>query len=126
MAKERKCLEIIGIVQGVGFRPFIYRLAKRHNLKGFVLNNTKGVIVELEGEGAQIEEVISKIKENPPPLAQIEKIECESLPVLEYRDFEIRISRKTEEKNTLEIGIPIHKLYQLRAKIHYYQGTALR
>jgi len=101
MAKERKCLEIIGIVQGVGFRPFIYRLAKRHNLKGFVLNNTKGVIVELEGEGAQIEEVISKIKENPPPLAQIEKIECESLPVLEYRDFEIRISQKTEERNTL-------------------------
>ena len=45
-------VDIRGIVQGVGFRPFIYSLAKKHSLKGFVLNNTTGVKVEVEGERA--------------------------------------------------------------------------
>jgi hydrogenase maturation protein HypF len=45
----RTRLTIEGIVQGVGFRPFIYSLAKNHNLKGYVLNNPQGVQVEIEG-----------------------------------------------------------------------------
>jgi len=101
MVKERKRLEIKGIVQGVGFRPFIYRLAKNHKLKGFVFNNTKGVIVDLEGSHSSIESVLRKIKEQSPPLAQIKEIESKNLPVKGYKDFVIKYSRKEEEKNTL-------------------------
>jgi hydrogenase maturation protein HypF len=101
MVKERKRLEIKGIVQGVGFRPFIYRLAKNHKLKGFVFNNTKGVIVDLEGSHSNIETVLRKIKDQSPPLAQIKGIESKKLPIKGYKDFVIKYSRKEEEKITL-------------------------
>lgn len=101
MVKERKRLEIKGIVQGVGFRPFIYRLAKNYNLKGFVFNNTKGVIVDLEGSRSSIENVIREIKEQSPPLARIKGIESKKLPVKGYKNFVIKYSRKEDEKITL-------------------------
>ncbi len=101
MTKERKRLEIRGIVQGVGFRPFIYRLATTHNLKGFVLNNTTGVLIDLEGETFKIDEVIKKIKKNSPPLARIKEIESKTLPLKGYMDFVIKYSRKEDEKITL-------------------------
>ena len=48
--KSRTQIWITGIVQGVGFRPFIYNLARKYELKGYVLNNTSGVNIEVEGE----------------------------------------------------------------------------
>ena len=48
-------IQVKGVVQGVGFRPFIHRLAKTHHLRGYVLNDTTGVKMELEGEKASIE-----------------------------------------------------------------------
>lgn len=101
MVKERKRLEIKGIVQGVGFRPFIYRLAKNHNLKGFVLNNTTGVLIDLEGETSKIDEVIKEIKKHSPPLARIKEIESKTLPLKGYIDFVIKYSQKEDEKITL-------------------------
>jgi len=52
--KSRTQIWITGIVQGVGFRPFIYNLAKKYELKGYVLNNTSGVNIEVEGDPSVI------------------------------------------------------------------------
>ncbi len=69
-------LEILvrGIVQGVGFRPFVYNLARTLRLTGYVLNSSAGVLIEVEGDPEQIDQFVRKLKENPPPLAQIEDV----------------------------------------------------
>ena len=75
MPEERVKLLIKGVVQGVGFRPFIYQLAQAHNLKGWVLNSSGGVIIEAEGEKASVEAFLLDIKPKAPPRAVIESIE---------------------------------------------------
>ncbi|MBI5286766.1 MAG: carbamoyltransferase HypF, partial [Deltaproteobacteria bacterium] len=96
---ERLRIEITGIVQGVGFRPFVYNLASSKGIKGFVLNDSKGVIIEAEGE--RLEEFITTLKASPPPLARIEAIKTLRLPPVGYKDFEIRESIKEEGLSTL-------------------------
>ncbi len=101
MIKKRKRIEIEGIVQGVGFRPFIHKLAKSHNIKGFVLNKPEGVIIEVEGEQTIIEHLIKDIREKAPPFARIRKINSKTLPLKGYRDFVIKQSSVKGEKRTL-------------------------
>ncbi|MBI5903206.1 MAG: carbamoyltransferase HypF [Deltaproteobacteria bacterium] len=84
-------LHITGVVQGVGFRPFVFNLANRHNLKGFCLNDSEGVLIELQGEG--IERFIDELKTSHPPLARIERLKIErAFPLSPYTDFTIRES----------------------------------
>jgi hydrogenase maturation protein HypF len=71
----RKKLAVKGTVQGVGFRPFIYRIAAEGNLAGFVGNTTSGVIIEAEGTEADVREFIGKINSDGPPNAQILALE---------------------------------------------------
>lgn len=79
-----------GIVQGVGFRPYIYSLASRRSLKGRVFNNTAGVVIDVEGEARAIEQFVNEIRLNPPPLSQVEAVECsEHLAPADYHDFRI-------------------------------------
>ncbi|MGH9839777.1 MAG: carbamoyltransferase HypF, partial [Blastocatellia bacterium] len=79
-----------GIVQGVGFRPYVYSLASRRALRGRVFNNTAGVIIDVEGEAPAIEQFLSEIGVNPPPLARIESVECRGmLDPANYPDFQI-------------------------------------
>ena len=79
-----------GIVQGVGFRPFIYSLAVRESLKGKVLNTPEGVLIDVEGDQKSIERLLAAIEANPPPLSRIESISCRALPDLaHYPDFRI-------------------------------------
>ncbi|MBC7189416.1 carbamoyltransferase HypF, partial [Candidatus Aerophobetes bacterium] len=84
---KRLHIEIKGVVQGVGFRPFVYNLAQHLNLKGFVTNTSKGVTIEIEGE--RVEEFISKLQNNPPPLAKIYSIKKTELSPNNYKTFEI-------------------------------------
>ena len=72
-------LTISGIVQGVGFRPFLHRLANRLELGGWVRNTAGGVELELEGSGAALEAFQKALRDSPPPLAVIEEIRCEAL-----------------------------------------------
>jgi len=81
---------INGIVQGVGFRPTVYKLAKSLNLKGFVLNSSNGVIIEIEGENK--DKFLDELLNSLPPLAKIEKIDFFELPLKNYKDFEIQYS----------------------------------
>lgn len=88
----RKQIRVHGIVQGVGFRPFVYNLAQSLGLAGYVLNSSAGVLIELEGEPAQIERFVHELNQNPPPLAQIEDIAVETLGPAGYQQFVIRES----------------------------------
>lgn len=87
----RKRVRIGGIVQGVGFRPFLWRLAGRHGLGGWVENGPAGVVAEVQGEDASIDAWLAAIRREPPPLAVIVAIDVEDLPVVlgPPRDFVI-------------------------------------
>src|SRR5438105_4724651 len=79
-----------GIVQGVGFRPFIFSQAQRRALKGRVLNNTTGVLIDVEGELSAIGQLIDEIRSSAPPLSVIESVERrDHLALANYDDFRI-------------------------------------
>ena len=84
--KRRTQIQIKGIVQGVGFRPFVFALAGKNRLKGQVFNNGSGVLIDVEGEDENIERFINSIKTNPPPLSFIESVTRENIS--EHADFQ--------------------------------------
>lgn len=81
LATERRRLRVTGTVQGVGFRPFVYRHAVALGLTGTVCNDSEGVLIEVEGGSEQIVELCRLLVEQPPPLARIEALEGTALPV---------------------------------------------
>jgi len=87
----RKRLEISGIVQGVGFRPFIYRLAETRGLAGWVSNSTAGVLIEVEGVPANVDAFLGDLA-TPPPLAHIDDLHVHDVAPDGARGFEIRES----------------------------------
>ncbi|HKE60203.1 MAG TPA: carbamoyltransferase HypF [Pyrinomonadaceae bacterium] len=88
-----------GIVQGVGFRPFVYSSANRRSLTGRVLNNGVGVLIDVQGEPAEIDQFGAELEANPPPLSIIESIErLDHLAPVDYRDFQILESDATGAK----------------------------
>ena len=78
-------IRIKGRVQGVGFRPFVYNLARSLNLRGYVKNTSKGVYIEVEG--GNLDEFVENLKKNPPPLASIESIDVEDSTPSGFNDF---------------------------------------
>lgn len=89
---NRLRLEISGAVQGVGFRPFVYRLAMEMGLAGWVSNTSSGVLIEVEGEDPVLERFKTAIYDRKPPLAVIHGIQAETRPAAGYGGFEIRSS----------------------------------
>lgn len=87
---------IKGIVQGVGFRPFIFRLANEYGLKGYVTNNSKGVEIEVNGEPETVENFIKDIRLKCPPLAHIVDIYAGGTFFKEYDRFSIEPSKITD------------------------------
>jgi hydrogenase maturation protein HypF len=88
-----------GIVQGVGFRPFVFSRASGRSLNGRVLNNSTGVLIDLEGDPSDIDHFVHELESNPPPLSSIESIErLEQLVPLDYRDFQILESDSEGQK----------------------------
>jgi hydrogenase maturation protein HypF len=94
-------LAIRGAVQGVGFRPFVYRLATQLGLAGWVNNSSQGVLIEVEGGREQVEEFLLRIESERPPLASLQSIEPTFLDVVGYRTFEIRASSDSGEPTAL-------------------------
>ncbi|HTU01884.1 MAG TPA: carbamoyltransferase HypF, partial [Candidatus Sulfotelmatobacter sp.] len=101
---ERLRVVIQGAVQGVGFRPFVYRLAKELGLPGSVENTAQGVLVEAEGLPQTLQTFLVRLTEERPPLAAIYSLEPSFLPATGYRDFTIRESNGTGER--LAIVLP--------------------
>ena len=71
---DRRSIEVSGIVQGVGFRPFIYKLANELGLNGFVRNRTSDVLIELEGDTPSLDRFLAELTNRPPPLARIDGV----------------------------------------------------
>jgi hydrogenase maturation protein HypF len=90
---ERRRFEVRGVVQGVGFRPFVHRLATHHGLSGFVLNDGSGVVVEAEGEPAALDAFAAAIWEEAPALARVDAVGAAALEPLGEREFAIAASQ---------------------------------
>jgi hydrogenase maturation protein HypF len=83
MAEAERCqLRVIGTVQGVGFRPFVYRHAVALGLAGFVRNDSAGVLIEVEGPPASVAELGRVLLEQPPPLARVTSVSATPLPAM--------------------------------------------
>ncbi len=85
-------IEVHGIVQGVGFRPFVYNLAHKYALKGWVFNATAGVFIHAEGEGRAIDSFVIEISEHAPAAARVDEILMDETQVEGFEDFTIRYS----------------------------------
>jgi hydrogenase maturation protein HypF len=94
-------ISVRGIVQGVGFRPFVYGLAVKHNLKGWVYNTSEDVRIEIEGAADAIKQFERELKGKAPPLAYIENIDVKYHPPRGYKNFEIRQSQAQAGKYQL-------------------------
>ncbi len=94
-------IEIKGIVQGVGFRPFIYNLARRYHLNGYVLNDTRGVEIEAEGAKSDLDRFLLQIKCSPPPQSRIEQIKVKKCPAKGYKSFIIKESESKKTRTVL-------------------------
>ncbi len=86
---ERKRIFVRGIVQGVGFRPFLYGLATKHGLSGSVSNHSDGVALEVQGNPQAVEAFLNALRTAPPPLAVIDEIRVESTALLVENGFRI-------------------------------------
>ena len=89
-------IRVRGVVQGVGFRPFVYRLAQANTLTGWVLNGNQGVEIHLEGVEENLATFVREMRTRPPAAAYIAEIEVESAPCEGLSDFTIRESERLD------------------------------
>lgn len=92
MSVDRLHVRVLGVVQGVGFRPFVYRLAAEQDLTGWVLNDENGVTLEVEGPRADLLLFLSRLQRETPPAARIYALDHRFLPRAGFDRFEIRRS----------------------------------
>lgn len=93
-------IAVSGTVQGVGFRPFVYRLARRHKIAGWVCNTADGVLIEIEGREDELSDFLDAISAEAPPAASVSDVRAEPMPVAGDTDFEIRQSTPRVEART--------------------------
>jgi hydrogenase maturation protein HypF len=91
---ERRRMRVNGVVQGVGFRPLVYRLATGMGLSGFVLNDSEGVLIEVEGNSSAVDAFRTALVRQLPPLAIVESVREEPIEAKGGRSFEIRESAR--------------------------------
>jgi hydrogenase maturation protein HypF len=135
---KRIRFEIRGLVQGVGFRPFIYSLARELRLAGFVGNNSVGVFVEVQGLVESLVLFERKLGTNLPPLARIDSIDSRQLPVINDGSFlivesQVQVGQSTPVSPDVatcdhclkELQNPLHQLYELRPAVHHHARHSL-
>ncbi len=144
---QRKQLRVRGVVQGVGFRPFVYRLALEEELAGFVGNDTDGVTIEIEGPEQRVEAFLVRLRSEAPPLARIDSVAVHALepnrrdrfPDCDQRGAGPRQHRDSGRCGHLP-GLParvarspgpplplsVSELHQLRAALHHHAPHSLR
>jgi len=103
MCRERREVQVRGVVQGVGFRPFVYKLAVEEHLAGFIGNDTDGVTIQVEGKPEQVEAFLLRLRTETPPLARIDAVSVRSLEPMGESHFRIVAS---EVHGTVATGIP--------------------
>jgi hydrogenase maturation protein HypF len=91
---EARSIRVRGVVQGVGFRPFVFRLARTNLLAGWVLNEPEGVDIHIEGSEPGVQSFLSELVSRPPAAARIAAIDVQSSDAVGLSDFTIRESRR--------------------------------
>ena len=143
---RRKHILVRGVVQGVGFRPFVYKTATSLGLSGFVFNSSSGVTIEIEGRGCALDEFFRGLRYDPPKLAEIKEITVSEIEVLgggrilnpgqPGREWCIRAGSSrcrhvrrvlARFRRSLEpaFWISVHQLHRLRATIHHHPRYTL-
>ena len=92
-----------GVVQGVGFRPFVYRLAQETALSGFVCNQTDGVVIEVQGAERDLTAFRHLLSENAPAAALLKKVSCEELAELEAENSFVILPSRNIAAQLLQI-----------------------
>ncbi len=100
-ATNRQQIRVSGLVQGVGFRPFVFRLAHELGLTGVVGNDALGVVIEIQGSSHSIEEFTKRLQSDAPPLSQILDIASAEVESIDESSFRIIESRKDQSVHTL-------------------------
>src|ERR1700722_2807654 len=90
----RKRILVRGVVQGVGFRPFVYKVATSLGLSGYVFNSSSGVTIEIEGRGSAVDGFFQNLKDDPPKLAEIKEVSVSDIAVQGSVGFSILDSRE--------------------------------
>ena len=145
MSRVRARVE--GTVQGVGFRPYVYRLAGELGVAGHVLNDSRGVVVEVEAPEETVEAFLARLPVEAPPLATVERVIAERLEELGERGFSIRESprrrraasggharqrhlrrlpRRALRPGRQALPLPVHELHELRAALHHRARRPVR
>ena len=106
MIAERVQVHVVGAVQGVGFRPFVYRLATEHRLAGWVRNTSAGVEIEVEGEPPVVARFVERLRAEPPALARIESVAVAELPPIGEHGFAIRASDPAARADACALVLP--------------------
>ena len=89
-------IHVTGVVQGVGFRPFVYGLANRHDLRGWVCNTSAGVEIVVQGDDGHVNSFVESLSGEAPPLARVEQVTDWEEAAEEFSTFEIRESERVE------------------------------
>src|SRR5215471_16128543 len=97
----RVAVRVTGTVQGVGFRPFVYSLATRLGLSGFVGNDSGGVFAEVEGSPAAVAEFLAAVERDAPPLARIDQVVCTNMRPYDIPGFTIAASAPGAQRTAL-------------------------
>lgn len=98
---ERRHITVSGVVQGVGFRPFVYRLAQDLRLSGWVINSSQGVVIEVEASADRLNAFLTRMHNDLPPHAAIHHCDWHSMPPLGDTTFDIRHSEQDGAKTAL-------------------------
>ena len=125
---KTKIIKIQGIVQGVGFRPFIKNLADKLEILGVVYNNSRGVIIKCNVSQSELEEFIRRIKEELPPIAHIISIDIEDTGTHYFKNFEIIKSEKVDGITLISPDIAIceqcrNEILDIGERRFYYPFT---
>jgi hydrogenase maturation protein HypF len=145
LAERSACrIQVRGTVQGVGFRPFVHRLALRHDLGGWVRNASGEVQLALEGSSGSIAAFLAELRAEAPPLADIEDVEIAAAPPIGLTGFIIEDSAGPtggrlpvppdvalcaaceRELADPPLSLSLHYLHGLRTAIHRHRAAALR
>ena len=94
MTTRRVRVRVDGTVQGVGYRPFVYRIADELGDAGWVLNDERGVLVEAEGSADVVEAFVERLCTDAPPLADVRGVESQDIPPLGESGFQIVASER--------------------------------
>lgn len=98
---KRFFIKAEGIVQGVGFRPFVYNKAVEYSIKGWVNNNSQGVFIDAEGDENNLYSFLNSIEKNPPPLSRVDSVTYKVMETKGFKTFKIKESEMEIGRITL-------------------------